>query len=183
MDTAKAEEKAKTFTYNEVISIALKTDKSLRDRALFVVEYLSNSRVSEIVRRLRKNQISITEHKGVKFLMFTELHTEKNKQHPLRNIPINIEKEKTLVNILLEYIIPFQDNDVLFDISRVHAWRLMKALHGHTNHFQRHTRITHLITIYQLNDASIVKMAGWADPSMMKTYAHLVWQDIAGMMI
>lgn len=177
------DENTKAFTYNEVVDIATDVTKPIRDRALFVTEYLSNSRVSEIVRRLRKNQIRLVDHKDTQFLMFTELYTEKNKSHPLRNIPVNIAKEKELVNVVMQYIDPMQENDILFDISRVHAWRIMKVLHGRSNHFQRHTRITHLATIYGLNGTSIQRMAGWASPDMMNTYAHLVWQDIAGLMI
>jgi site-specific recombinase XerC len=173
----------KAFTYGQVIEIATNRDKPLRDRALFVAEYLSNSRVSEIVRKLRKIQIQVTEFKGKRFLMFNDLSTSKNKKHPLRNIPVNIEREKALVDVLTEYMQGFEDDELLFDVSRVQAWRIMKGLHGHTNHFQRHTRITHLATIYGLSAISIQRMAGWTNLAPMSVYAHLVWQDIAGMML
>lgn len=176
------EEQGKTFTRKEVEAFAT-CSADIRDRALFVTLYLTNSRVSEIVRRLRKNQIIFMAREGKEDLVFNGLWTEKNPSHPLRTIPIPVEKEKPLVDVLMRYLATVRSDDaVLFPISRQRAWSILKRLCGERCHFLRHTRLSHLVTFYGLNETTLMRMAGWRSRKMVDTYAHFGWEDISAMM-
>lgn len=175
--------KDRVFSREEVILLATNPEHSLRDRALFVTLYLSNSRVSEIVKRLRRMDIKQTDVEGEPFLMFTHLFTCKNKQHPERNIPIKIERERELVNVLAEYLALFDTGEaILFDMTKQRAWQLMKRMCGQRTHYIRHTRLTHLVTEYGLTETALTKMAGWSNSKPAVVYIHLGWKDIAKMM-
>jgi len=176
-------DKSKTFTKNEIITLASSPSYSLRDRALFTALYLSNSRVSEIVRRLRKNQIRFLELDGKEIMLFTELWTEKNKTHPLRVVPVNVERESILIEILKGYMLTIQEEDsLLFPISRQRAWSIVKRMSGERCHYLRHSRLSHL-TIDGLPTEALKRLAGWSDARMLDTYSHLRWSDIARLMI
>lgn len=169
------------FTRDQVISMAT-GDANLRDRALLSVLYLTNSRVSEIVKRLQKKQIAISTHKRKRFLIFMNLHTSKNRKHPKRIVPVRIDKEKDLVNVILEYCKNFLDDEFIFPISRQWAWKLMVDLTGYGNHFQRHTRDTHLIVHYNIRSESLRRLNGWTDMRPLSRYEHLRWKDVADQM-
>ncbi len=170
-----------TFSRSEIVSFA-SGSANLRDRALFATLYLTNSRVSEIVKRMKKRQILFTELKGKKVLLFTELWTQKNPDHPLRTVPVIIEKEQELVKVISLYISLYKDSEILFNISRQQAWYLMKRLCGQRCHYLRHSRITHLVVVFGINPEIIRRMAGWKDYQMLEHYSHLSWKDIASSM-
>lgn len=175
-------EKDNIFSREEVLKLASRPMFSARDRCLFAVLYLSNSRISEIVRRLKKKQIRFVYRREKEFMVFTGLYTEKNPEHPLRTVPVNIEREKELVGIVKSYIHTLSDDDILFPISRQQAWKIIKKMSGQRCHFLRHTRLTHLTVEYGLGSEAIKRLAGWRSDRMLKEYTHLQWKDIAGMM-
>jgi integrase len=170
----------------EILAVALGPGK-LRHRALFTILYLSNCRVSEIMRRLKKKDIiteTIQDTDGLNrpYMLFTNLYTAKNRQHPLRNIPVNILKEQQLADVVNEYLAEYNDEDILFDFSIQRAWQIIKKLANIKPHILRHSRLTHLVTEYGLSDSALKRMAGWSDTRMSATYTHLNWRDIARMM-
>lgn len=161
---------------------------NLRDRALLSTLYLTNSRIGEVVKRVYKHQI---EHRIVdnhEFLLFKNLYTEKNKNHPKRNVPVMISKENKFTDLILEYLKVCPHDKPIFNFTRQWAWNLLKRNWKLKPHDLRHTRITHLITEYDLGETAIMRLAGWSgargsQEKMMLIYSHLRWQDIARMMI
>ena len=176
------QEKDKAFSRDQIKFIS-QQETSLRNQALFSILYLTNSRVSEITKRLRKNQIEIKNMNSKRYILFKDLHTEKNRQHPLRNIPVLIEKEHPMADIVLKYIELYNDNNLLFPISRQRAWQIIKKMCGQRCHYLRHSRLTHLMTEYGIGEVLLSRMAGWKDTRMATTYVHLSWQDAAEMML
>lgn len=154
----------------------------LRDKALFSVLYLSNSRVGEIVKRLKKHQIKFTNIDNIDYLLFMNLYTEKNRNHPLRVVPVMVNEDPFSCNIIREYIQSFGDDDLLFNITRQYSWRLIKKLTGKSNHNLRHTRLTHLSVRYDLDGSDKLVIAGWSDERPNKTYTHLRWKKVADRM-
>jgi integrase len=171
------------FNHDEIVSIATNTMYPLQHRALIAIVYLSLSRIGEVVKRLTRKQIDIIKINDQDVLVFRNLYTEKNKQHPKRNVPVIISKELDLVNVISEYISPIDYEVILFDFSRVTAWRHIKRMTGNRCHFLRHTRITHLQSLYNIPSSAIKRMAGWSDERPLSKYSHLKFQDIAELMM
>ena len=169
------------FTWEDIDTI-LAGNHDIRDKALFAVLYLTNSRVSEIVGRLKKHQITHSSIGDKEFVIFEGLYTEKNALHPRRNIPINVEKEASRLSVVNEYISIFEPQDILFDIGRHWAWAVIKRMSGERCHYLRHSRLTHLRVRYGLGIDVLARMAGWQDARMGMRYAHLSWHDIGMMM-
>lgn len=172
----------------EILSIAT-GGAPLEHRALFCVLYLSNSRVSEIVRRLRKKQIRKITKGSRDWLMFYNLYTEKNQDHPPRTVPVSLPglaNEGILAGVVQEFIDKFGDDDVIFNFSRVHAWRVIQGLvtvrEKFRPHFLRHSRITHLEAIYGISGPPIWRITGWKDGKMEGRYTHLNIHDLMEMM-
>ena len=117
-----------------------------RDKALFVLEYLTGGRVSELVGDggVRKRQFELrTLSDGKEYLFITKLPVLKKydfkkdpetgkkitiKRNTIRDVPIPIHKEKELYNILNEYLETLNHNDILFPFSRYTAWLIISTI-------------------------------------------------------
>jgi site-specific recombinase XerD len=165
----------------------------LRDRALFCLLYLTGARIGELVKRLKKGDFEFVSVRSKPFLI-VELYTEKNRRHPIRKIPIPVEKEKQLIDFVTEYLDKLEGDSVVFNFTIQRAWQITKnVLDNHkkkyknkfmnANHFLRHCRLTHLVTIYDFTDQDLVRFAGWTNSIPATTYAHLRYKDLARKMI
>jgi site-specific recombinase XerD len=139
-----------------------------RDKALCALLYGSAGRINEVL-KVEKRDIVLEK----KYLLIT-LTTEKNWQHPERIVPIPL-KESWIVKPILDYLsfsakrlFPFSDR-----LARniTHKW-----LNCHP-HFLRHSRLTHLVSIYNADANRLKLIAGWRSVAMANVYVHLNWQD------
>ena len=166
------------FTQEEIYNIA-KGVENKRDRALFIIYYLTGGRASEIVGELRKKDIKFTND-----FMLVKTKTLKNRNVDRRILPIPISKEKHLVDLFMEwYDIINRDDVPLFRIGRKRTWQIIRQICGERTHFLRHTRFTHLVTIYDFNDSQLQKFAGWSDTRPASIYTHLKWEDLGKKML
>ncbi len=189
------------FKRNKIIEIVksipsltkLKYPYKIRDRALFSLLYLTGSRIGETVRRVKKKDFEIIKLKDSQFLV-VDLYTEKNRKHPTRRIPINMEREKDLVKYVLEYLEILNDEDILFHFTIQRAWQIVSKIlikykkvsrnkFLNANHFLRHCRLTHLVINYDFNDQDLVKYCGWTNSIPATTYSHLRYKDLARKMV
>jgi site-specific recombinase XerD len=165
----------------------------IRDRALFCLLYLTGARIGEVVKRLRKKDFEQVKLKDKNFFVIS-LFTEKNKRHPIRRIPINIEKENELMKYVLDYLNLLKDEDILFLFTIQRAWQIVSRIlikykkvsrnkFLNANHFLRHCRLTHLVINYDFNDQDLVKYCGWTNSIPATTYSHLRFKDIARKML
>lgn len=181
------------FNQSELLEIT-RTISNLQHRALWVLEYLTGGRVSEIVRRIKKRQFSFVKRRGRDFMMIEGMWTAKNPKHPKRNLPVPFFRERELVGMLVEYLDTLKSDDVLFDFSRQFAWKIIRPIlmeHKERsdnpmmngNHFFRHSRNTDLVRLYGYTDQDLTKWNGWTDPRPARNYSHLRWGDLADRMI
>jgi site-specific recombinase XerD len=165
----------------------------VRDTALFCLLYLSGARIGEVVKRLRKKDFETIKLKGSQFLI-VDLYTEKNRKHPNRRIPVNMEREKDLIKYVLEYMELLSDEDILFPFTIQRAWQIVSKIlikykkvsknkFLNANHFLRHCRLTHLVVNYDFNDQDLVKYCGWTNSIPATTYSHLRYKDLARKMV
>lgn len=125
---------------------------------------------------IRKKDLIFTEKKG-KRLMVVSMQNRKSKQFKRKNIPIPIEKEQKLVQMLVDYIKPLPDEASLFNFGRSKAQRII-AKTGMNPHFLRDIRLTHMVTMYDFNTYQLVKFAGWKDPRPSERYVRLTYSDL-----
>jgi len=158
----------------EELLSALNILEKTRDRALVSSLYLTGARISEIVRKLRKNQIKI---RG-KFLIVegVPILKRREKEFLKRNIPINMEKERPFVNIFLRWY-ESCPTPILFNISRIHAWRIINKV-GLFPHYLRHLRLSHLVTEYGFNSSELRHFTGWKEETTASWYVHLRTEDL-----
>ena len=150
-----------------------------RDRALISMLYLTGSRISELL-VLKKWQISKQNIQGKDFLVLEKMTVLKRRtEKVMRTVLIPIEREKDLCKIVVEYINTVPPEDLVFKMTRQRAWQIVSKLTGQFNHFFRHSRVTHLITIYGFNAQELKKFFGWASSKMADSYSHLDITDLA----
>jgi len=160
----------------------IKRIDNLRDKALISFLYLSGARVSEVVMKLKVKDIKIEKQEDRLFYIF-HIYTEKRreKMDVYRRVGIPFDNNQVFLDIIINYINKHQLNnsDYLFDIHRRTAYRIVKKHFGFNPHFLRHTRVTHLTTMYGLNAQELLQYIGWSDIRTASVYTHLNWKDVS----
>jgi site-specific recombinase XerD len=194
------------FSRNKIIEIA-KTIPSIysksypykeRDRALFCFLYLTGARVEEVVMGkkkvgVKKKDLEFVKVGGKGFLVVS-LYTLKNRKHPIRKVPIPIKREGVLVKYVLDYVEKLNSENYLFSFTKQRAWQIIRFILDkykrksknkfmNANHFLRHCRLTHLVTIYDFTDQDLVRFAGWSSSMPAVVYSHLRFKDLARKMV
>jgi len=175
-------------TIQDMIEIA-ESIRYDRDRALFILLYLTGCRIRELVRKkdkvtgrwrksIIKNDIQLTERNGRKILLIN-LRNQKNRERKRKDIPIPLDiKENALFfNMLTDYINSLGNESELFPMSYQNAYLVVSKL-GFNPHFIRHIRLTHLVTKYGFKEHQLRIYAGWTDSRPAKNYLEMVWEDL-----
>jgi len=68
-------------------------------------------------------------------------------------------------------------------MKRINKNRKKGYCHMNANHYLRHCRATHLVTIYGFDSMRLVKYMGWTDARPADTYVHLNVDDLADKMM
>lgn len=180
-------DKEKIPTVKEIIDLASEITSD-RERCLFVLTYLTAGRMQELVRynhnkenrsSIKGSDISLIEKEGRKILLIN-LRNEKNKEKHRKDIPIplDIEENKKLFNLIVPYLNEVQKEE-LFPFSYKRAYALLNKIKEEWNpHFIRHIRLTHLVTVYGYREYQLTMYAGWTDPRPAKHYLQMRWEDL-----
>lgn len=175
---------------NAVILIA-ENIPDLRTRSLFLVTYLTASRIGEIVRYkrtnskgqlnaysgIKKKDITFTERRGRRVILI-DIRNEKHRKRFRKEIPVPLDREENIYlwKMVKQYLDLLNLDDELFPFGYSYAYRLLSKYCN--PHWIRHIRLTHLITMYDFNENLLQKYAGWSDTRPSKFYAELSWNDI-----
>lgn len=180
--------KEKIPSVKEVIDIAEEIIDE-RTRCLFVLTYLTAGRLQELVRYTHKKEnrdsikssdIEIQDIESRKILLIN-LRNEKNKDKHRKDIPIplDIEENKMLFNLVVPYLNTIEKNGELFPFTYKRAYAILNKVNPEWNpHYLRHIRLTHLVTIYGYREYQLTMYAGWSDPRPAKHYLQMRWQDL-----
>jgi len=156
-----------TLSYMEVKN-KLNSIISPRDRALCCILYGSAGRINEVL-KLRKSDIRMENN-----YLLISLRTEKNPNHPERIVPIPL-KEEWVVKPIADYLEVCDGR--LFNFSDRLARNITRKCMDCNPHFLRHTRLTHLVSIYRADEHRLRMIAGWVDTRPAYIYVHLNWKD------
>jgi len=113
---------------------------------------------------------------GGRDVILIRLPNRKNRDRHFKDIPIPMDKEAELMQPVLDFVRGKSGHIFSFQ-STSSAWKILKKI-GYSPHWLRHIRLTHLVTIYDMNEALIRKFAGWTDTRPAKHYMELKWTDI-----
>jgi hypothetical protein len=178
--------KEKIPTVNEMIELAETMPN--RTRALFILTYLTAGRAMEIVRytrnkenrqSIRKDDLTI-ENRNARSILLLNIRNEKNKQRfrKIIPVPLDIEENKKLYNLLVDYLNELDNTAELFPFSYKRAYKLLKDATGWNPHWIRHIRLTHLVTVYGYREQQLMMYAGWTDARPSKNYIEMRWEDL-----
>lgn len=154
---------------------------------LFILEYLTAGRVSEITGDAQRQHPGLTRDdfkveiiQGRKFLII-DVPNRKNRAQKRKTIPVPLDRTHTkeLCEILFNYLNGLPPGQPAIPFGRHRAYQLMTKHLEVNNHFIRHVRLTHAIQHDNLNDSLLVMLAGWSDSRPLKKYKHLRVEDLA----
>jgi len=165
-----------SITPNDIV-IAAKKIKKPRDQALFIILYLTGGRISEVVGTLYRKDISLQEVDCRQIVLF-RLCNRKHKDKKFKDIPVPMDKEKDLLDLLFPWLESKELETRLFNFSKTRAYQIIKKETGWNPHWIRHIRLTNLAVYNDFNDQLLVKFAGWSDSRPSKSYMEVKWKDI-----
>jgi len=165
--------------------------KKTRNRALFATLYLTGARVNEILYRLKKHQITLMTYNNLPYALFRHVYTEKNPNHPLRNIPtpLSYEYEKMFFKYINVYLKDLKPKEVLFKMTGQRAWQIIsscimkfkkRSKHKFWNgcHYLRKARSTHLVELYGFSEYWLYRYHAWTSIAPGGAYIHLKFKDL-----
>lgn len=118
---------------------------------------------------IRKKQVEI--HQDT--IMVYGVRSLKRKKSLLRNIPIiRNDRESWFIDTFLTHLNRLEDDDYLFDITRIRAYQILKEI-GLFCHYLRHIRLSHLAMDYDFNNQEIKQFTGWTSSRPADTYVSL----------
>jgi len=181
-------------SYEDIINTAKKIN-DIRLRALYIFQYLTAGRISEITKNKikvevegKKRKVTIEQgvkKKDIKFInvngrdiMLIKIPNRKNKKRLFKEIPIPIEKEKELIDLLNQYLQIIQDEEYIFPFTKRWAQHLLSKELNINSHWIRHIRATHLVINHDFNEQLLIMFMGWTDSRPAKNYMELRWKDI-----
>lgn len=123
-----------------------------------------------------KRDISF-EHRKDKNIMIVRMQNRKNKYLTRKNLPIPIDREPDLVEMLKQYLDMISDETPLFDFRIGKAERIINKI-GMNPHYLRDIRLTHMVQIYDFNSFQLAKFAGWKNSAPAERYVRLSTKDL-----
>lgn len=163
---------------NEIINLAI-TCLNERNKALFILGYLSGGRISELL-EITKMHFQHKNVDGRDLILIKNLPNRKNKERHFKDIPIPIDNsfEKELFSMAWNYIDNLYPDRKIFDFTKIRAYQILKKDFDVNPHYLRHVRATHLVTEYNFNSSQLESFMGWSDARPAKHYVQLAWRNI-----
>ncbi len=160
----------------EQIRTKILSIKKERDRFFIAALYLTAGRVSEVI-GMQRDHFSMAYRKG-RSILIIRLKNQKSRRRQWKDIPIPLDKEHHLANVLIGYVENKEPSSLglLGFKSRERGWQICRK-HGFNPHWLRHVRLTHLVTVYDFNDQLLVRYAGWSSSKEARHYMELRWHD------
>jgi len=125
---------------------------------------------------VKKKGIMVSKQGGMDVLVIS-MQNRKNKKFTLKNIPISLNKEKPLIDLLYAYLATLDDEAYLFPFKTWKAEKIL-AVVGLNPHFIRDIRLTHMVTMYGYNSFQLQKFAGWKNSLPAERYVRLGVGDL-----
>lgn len=180
------------YTGYDIFKERMQSISSKRDAALFALAYGGCARVGEIVKGkyCHNPPVSTKQLESTDNHLIVSILTEKT--HQWRRVPISVEKEQWLIEIIDNYLVlrgnllgtsDFQ----IFPYTTFWAEKRFEKWFGTQRfHLLRHWATTHTLqghrTKEKLQAYHIARLGGWTDlTTFYKTYSHFAAEDFLDM--
>jgi len=163
--------RAKVFKYDNIKAI-VSGIPNLRDRALIAFLYGTGAREVEAT-TFRKDDLQIQRD-----VILPEIITAKHRKHPTRITPIYRKKESWITEPIIEWHGICRD-EMLFGISTRQIRKIGRKYLNSRTHSLRHSRATHLITMFNFGIFELRFFMGWSSTEPAEVYVHLDWRSYA----
>jgi len=194
-------------TYKEIIDLA-KSIRDMRDRALFILTYITAGRITELViyREIeyeyhmeeidgRLKRVNHWDKKNIKSTRYgiKKSDIELNIKEGERTLIIRLQNRKNRerkIKILpinpdaekelIDLLMPYIIHCPQEVLFPIHRHRAYQIIssYGFNPHYLRVIRLTHLVTIFDFNDQMLTWWAGWTDSKQAKHYINMKWGDV-----
>jgi len=126
---------------------------------------------------IRKKDIKI-KRIDERLCMLIRTENRKHKKRTSKRQPIPIELEKEIANYVIKFAMKAGGWGYLFKFGTKRATQIINDTTGFNLHFIRHIRATHLVTLYDFNEQTLIKFMGWTDGRPAKHYMELKETDV-----
>lgn len=123
-----------------------------------------------------KEHITFEKTRGKSYIIIS-MPNRKNKNFTKKNIPIPVDHEGFLVELMKQYLATLEDWQPIFKYGISWAERIIAKV-GMNPHFLRDIRLTHLVTMYNFDAFRLAKFAGWKNSIPAERYVRLGYSDI-----
>ena len=123
----------------------------------------------------RKN-ITFEKKRGHNFIVIS-MQNRKNKNFTNKKIPIPVDQEGHLVELIKEHLGTLEMDQPIFNFGISWAERIIAKV-GMNPHFLRDIRLTHLVTMYDFDGFRLAKYAGWKNSVPAERYVRLGYHDL-----
>jgi len=125
---------------------------------------------------IRKKDIVQTIVAG-KNVLEVHMANRKHRKHKRKVVPIPIDREPLLIDILRNYVSKLDEEDPLFSFTVGKARNILATVDMNP-HFLRDIRLTHMVTMYGFNVFQLVRFAGWTTISPAERYVMMSTKDL-----
>lgn len=147
-----------------LIKHTISTVTPLRDRAFCAIHYAFACRVGETIQINQENLVRETPN-----AYFFNVPNLKNRTKAFKQLPL-LKREAWLVTPVMRFFKQWPR----FDLKDRSARNLLKKHFGYSSHYLRHSRLTHLVELFDFNpEKELVDFAGWENSKPAKIYLHL----------
>jgi len=159
--------------WKDEMEVMLRHCKTLRDKVLLALVWLTGARISEVL-ALKRYDFDIDYEKDELRVRLITLK-KRTKEPPRRELYFSIEKDPFVKDIIIPYIEKLDLEKSLFNIGKRRAQQILHEINKKTGfwytfHEFRHSRLSYLARVQEASVSDLMDWTYWKDINMIGVY-------------